>query len=218
MPNFFSNNSVISITAAILLAAAAGFGVWTIGGSDKKLSDLPAASEMAVSSSSEQLAISSTSSAGTSSESQPPEYEKQFSTQKSERGPNQFASKEYNFTFQYPENFSVSAFDDRGGHVVLVQQAEGETAVEIFITDWDEPASAVTPDRIKQDLPDLTIRNPKKMRMAGEGSALTFVGKSKKFGTTREVWFARRGHLYQIITPAGGQDFLASLLETWNFR
>lgn len=216
--NYLKNNPILPTTAALLLIAGVGFGVWQFTGNGQSLSDLPAASEMAVSGGSEQSATSSSSSASTSSKSRPPEYEKQFSTQKSERGPNQFVSKEYDFTFQYPENFSVSAFDDRGGHVVLVQAEDGETAIQMFISGWDEPTNAVTPDRIKQDLPDLTIQKPRKMGMAGEGDALTFIGDSQQFGTTREVWFARRGNLYQIITPAGGQDFLASLLETWRFR
>jgi hypothetical protein len=206
LPSFLSNNRIIAITAGLILVAV-GLGVWQFTGDNgQKLGDLATSTDM-------QAATSTSDSQNT-----PPTYEKQFSTQETQSGPNQFVSKPYNFTFQYPQRFSVSAFDDRGGHVVLVQQEGGQTAVQIFITDWDEPTNAVTPERIKQDLPDLQIRNRGKMQMAGKGDALTFVGESEQFGTTREVWFARRGHLYQIITPVGGQEFLANLLETWQFN
>lgn len=216
--NYIKNKLIITTTAVFLLIVGVSLGVWQFTENGQSLSDLPAASEMAVSGNSEQSATSSSSSASTSSKSGPPEYEKQFSTQESQGGPSRFVSKEYDFTFQYPENFSVSAFDDRGGHVVLVQAEDGKTAVQMFISSWDEPTNAVTPERIRQDLPNLSIREPKKMRMAGDRNALTFIGESEQFGTTREVWFARRGNLYQIITPAGGQNFLADLLETWRFQ
>lgn len=213
--SYLTNNPILSTAAAFLLIAGASFGVWQFTGNGQSLSNLPAASDMAVGTPNHQASEQASTSDG---QNTPPVYEKQFSTQENASGPSRFVSNPYNFTFQYPQNFSVSAFDDRGGHVVLVQKQGGDAAVQMFITSWDEPTNTVTPERIKKDLPDLTIRNPEKMSMAGEGDALTFVGESEQFGTTREVWFARRGHLYQIITPVGGQEFLASLLETWKFN
>lgn len=206
--NYFRQNSaIIALTAPAV--AVIGAAVWQFAGDkSQQLSDLATSTEMSATSSAQ----------ATSTDQDPQPYEKQFATKEGGAGPNRFVSKKFDFTFQYPRKFSVSAFDDRGGHTVLVQRDDGETAVQIFITGWDEPSNAVTPERIKKDLPDLAIREPRKMSMAGDDTALTFVGESQQFGTTREVWFARRGNLYQIITSAGGQEFLADLLETWRFR
>jgi hypothetical protein len=210
----FINTTVISVLAFICVIV--GAAVWYQGGAfesaDKQqVSD----NNMSTSTKNNTAAVAAglDNNRSVSSSAQ-----KKFTTTEKTSGPNRFVSKPYGFSFQYPQDFSVSAFDDRGGHVVLVRSADSKTVMQIFITNWDEPTDAVTPERIKQDLPNLTIRNARNMSMSGDSRALTFVGESDKFGRTREVWFARRGNLYQIIAPVQTQEFVGSLLETWKFR
>lgn len=200
--SYMSSKAITGIILlALIIAGLIGLFVWR-DTDPSSLSALGTSTDMSMGDDSAETRAVATS-------SQP------YRVTKTDSGAPMFQSNEYQFAFQYPKNYTVSAFDDRGGHMVMVKSPKGEDAIQIFITSWDEPADALTPKRIKQDLPDLTIREPKKMSMSGDNYALTFVGESESFGTTREVWFVHNDHLYQVIAPVKAQSLLSDVLETW---
>ncbi len=145
-----------------------------------------------------------------------------------------YVSEPYGFSFQVPSDFSLGEFDEAGGRLVLVQapsagsgqgtggqddpsSTSGPT-FQVFITAWDEPEQSLTPERIREDVPDLVIRRPEALSMeGGSRQALTFVGESERFGTTREVWMVNDGWLFQVITSAENQKALSKILNTWQF-
>ena len=129
-----------------------------------------------------------------------------------------YRSESYGFSFTLPPGFTVGEFDESGGRVVLAQSASGEGAFQVYITGWDDPAEALTPERIRRDLPDLEMSNLDRLSMdGGERHALTFVSEDPSFGRTREVWFIYDRHLYQVMTYVEAQDFLAEVLKGWRF-
>ncbi len=135
----------------------------------------------------------------------------------------QYASAEYNFSFLYPEGFKLTEFSERGGYMVLVRSAEGEAAFQVFITPYDEPAESLTAERIHRDLPDLVMRDVGAFSF-GETTAgrqvagLTFISEGPPFDVSREVWFVRGGHLYQVSAYLADQDALQAVLRTWRFE
>lgn len=117
------------------------------------------------------------------------------------------------FTFRVPKNFTIGEFSEAGGRVVLI--STDSASVQIFMVDYDEPAETLTFDKIKAEVPTLTVKEPEKLPMTGGKSALAFIGEDTTFGVTREVWLVHRGYLFQITAPLSEQDILAELLNTW---
>jgi len=130
-------------------------------------------------------------------------------------GEKSFRSTDFGFSFRVPEAFTIGEFDEGGGRVVLVNTGDGESAFQIFISPYDEGAQSLTVERIQEDVPNLTIREPETLQMTGGQSVLTFVGEDSIFGVTREVWMVHKGNLFQIMSPVEIQDELATTLETW---
>lgn len=130
-------------------------------------------------------------------------------------GTQRYSSGQYGFTFLAPEGFSVGEFDEAGGRMILVNAENGETAFQIFITPFDDSAGTLTIERIQEDVPGLSIREPENMSMTGGQSVLTFIGDDSAFGTTREVWIVHKNNLFQVVTMIERQDDLARILETW---
>ncbi|MEX1087410.1 MAG: hypothetical protein WEC58_02680 [Candidatus Paceibacterota bacterium] len=132
-------------------------------------------------------------------------------------GAKEYRSDPYGFAFQVPADFTVGEFDESGGRLLLVKSGGGTDAFQVFILPWDEPTDSLTPERIRQDVPDLEIHDPQQLPMSGEKSALTFIGESERFGTTREVWMVNDGWLFQVISAASDQEALQQILNTWRF-
>lgn len=132
-------------------------------------------------------------------------------------GKSVYRNAEYGFSFTYPNELSISSVADFGGDVILVRNQESNEEFQIYVSAFDEPGP-ITPERILQDLPELTIESPQQV-MIGGGSvqALIFNGVSEDFGRTREVWFVGGGHLFQVITHEGMDTFVGPILDTWQF-
>jgi hypothetical protein len=126
-----------------------------------------------------------------------------------------YRSTHFGFTFRVPEGFTIGEFDEGGGRVVLVNTGDGESAFQIFISPYDEGAQSLTVERIQEDVPNLTIREPETLQMTGGQSVLTFVGEDDVFGVKREVWMVHKGNLFQIMATVEKQEELARILETW---
>lgn len=130
-----------------------------------------------------------------------------------------------NFSFEYPEDFNISAFPDgENGETVLVQKPNSNEGFQVFISPFDEPsdptqggAGPITVERVKQDVPDMVIESPETVKFGGI-SALAFLSKSESVGRTREVWFLHEGYLYQITGYSGTDVLISKVLLTWKFQ
>lgn len=131
---------------------------------------------------------------------------------------NVYIDLQYNFSFQYPKDFTVTKFQEgENGNTILVQEKESKESFQIFISPFDEPGP-LTKERVLQDLPDLIIKNPEQRVLKNGAAALIFFSEEPSLGEIREIWFVYNGYLYQISTYATLDSLVAEILETWKFH
>lgn len=145
-----------------------------------------------------------------------------------------YASPDFGFSFNYPKDFTVSELDDETGHTVLLQKQNAREGFQIYISVFDEPfdpaqgkPGPITPERIKQDLPDMIINAPQEV-LIGEKKdipALIFLSKHESLGDVREVWFVwpfdpaiAGNYLFQLTAYADMDNFVGPILETLRFQ
>lgn len=127
-----------------------------------------------------------------------------------------YTNSAYGFSFAQPEGFTAiaSPYGDFGEAVVIEKD---ETAgFQIFIIPFDEPGP-ITPERIRIDLPDLVMNNIRQATLV-DAPALVFDSVNEEVGETHEVWFARNGYLYQIMTYKSFENEMNAILQTWRFE
>jgi hypothetical protein len=149
---------------------------------------------------------------------------------------NVYSDLQYNFSFQYPKDFTATKFQEgESGNTILVQYREQSNiandssqvstsinkypenvSFQIFISPFDEPGP-LTKERILQDLPDL-IKNPEQRVLKNGAVALIFFSQEPSIGEIREIWFVYNGYLYQISTYKELDSLVADILETWRFQ
>lgn len=130
---------------------------------------------------------------------------------------NLYADSQYNFSFQYPKSFTATKFSDQEDtSTILVQGEGGKTGFQIFISWFDEPGP-ITKERILQDLPDLTIKNPEQRVLKNGIPALIFFSEEASLGKTREIWFVKDGYLYQVTATKEIDSLVAQIVGTWRF-
>ena len=123
------------------------------------------------------------------------------------------------FAFSYPDEFTAGSFgDDETGETVLLQKTGEKAGFQIYITQFDEPGSVLTPDRIKSEVPGLPMIDARTVDFNGQVLGLSFVSESESFGRSREIWIAKGGFLYQMSTYESEQSLLAEVLSSWSFK
>lgn len=140
------------------------------------------------------------------------------------------------FSFAYPTGASVhTAPGDGGGEVITVEQAGSASGagIQIVVASFDEDI-ALTPERIKADIPDMVMSDTQMIQVDGT-QAVAFTSTDASFGRSAEVWLVRGGKLYQISlptttstaqaglptaqagTPDNSRALLYNLLTTWRW-
>ena len=129
-----------------------------------------------------------------------------------------YQNPDYGFSFEYPEGFNITEFEESDGYMILAQGVGEKNSFQIYITVYDEPGPLTT-ERIKKDLPKLVMENSQEIMLGGGGAtpvvtapagssgvdgggggvtAVVFFSKDESgastgLGTsnkTREAWFA----------------------------
>ncbi len=135
---------------------------------------------------------------------------------------NIYIHKKYGFTFNYPSDMKTSNFREGDGESINFQGDNGDW-FQIYITSWDEEGD-ITVERIRQDLPDISIKEPQKVILGprqkeGVGPhALIFFSKDSGLGETREVWFVQNRNFYQITTYKRLDSMIGEVLSTLVFN
>jgi len=120
-----------------------------------------------------------------------------------------YIHKDPGFSFAAPDgDMPVSNNIGDGWEVVTAKN------FQISIYPHDEPA--ITPERIKLDVPDIVIENIQYATLDG-AEALVFNSNEATIGETYEVWFVHGEYLYQAMTYAGKAEELNEVLNTWKF-
>lgn len=125
------------------------------------------------------------------------------------------------FSFRFPSSLSFNnlAEDLPSGGVAETAVFTGkgtEESFQIYIAPYD--GGAVTASAIARDNPTLEVKEPIDIAVAGE-RGVVFLATEKGSGfTTREIWFASGGKIYQISTYPSFDATVASILETWQWQ
>ena len=128
------------------------------------------------------------------------------------------------FLLEYPKELEVRQFLESNDAETIVFQRSGDEerpleerlGFQIFITPFNAEGSAITRERVLQDLPDLTMEEVQEAILGDGTHALIFWTDDLVIGRTREVWFTDTGGwLYQITTYAHLDSWLAKILSTW---
>ncbi len=134
-----------------------------------------------------------------------------------------YTDPDYGFSFERPDGFTVTRFQDEKGDVVLAQGRSSDQSFQIFITPFDEEGPITSP-RIKQDLPKMLIQNPIEAEIGGV-PALVFFSNKESLAKTREAWFVyperpqpNGNYLFQVLAPAEFDAELSKIMATWNFN
>lgn len=131
---------------------------------------------------------------------------------------NVYTDSQYNFSFQYPKDFTATKFKEgEDGDTILIQQKGGEGGFQIFIAPFDEEGP-LTKERILQDLPDIVIKNAENRVLKNGIPALIFFSEEASLGETREIWFINNGYLYQVTATKEIDSLVAQIIATWKFK
>lgn len=118
------------------------------------------------------------------------------------------------FSFAYPEGFTPKLQSDgEDGQVVVVE--DGAQGVQIAIVPFDEDI-ALTPERIKTDIPDLVMERVETVAVAGV-QAVAFQSTNASTAASSEVWFVHAGNLYLVSAPQGSEHLISGILTSWKF-
>ena len=109
----------------------------------------------------------------------------------------------YGFSLRMPATFTATegtGIDPAASTTILLQNSAAD-GVQINISPWDEPASALTSARITKDT-GLTVKDPQPIALNG-ATGLTFESNNPAFnGASSEAWFIAGGNIYQMSTYA----------------
>jgi len=127
-----------------------------------------------------------------------------------------YEDEELGFFVDYPEGFMVNNTEEENVKVLVFSKANSEESFQIFIMPYDEPGP-ITPERILIDQPEMVIKDPQTVQIAGE-EALVFFSTDPDIGDVREVWFVHQDRLYQASTYAKYDELLAKVMKTFKFK
>ena len=134
-----------------------------------------------------------------------------------------YTDPDLNFFVDYPEGFTVNNTGEENVKVLVFSKANSEESFQIFIMPYDEPGP-ITPERILIDQPEIVMKDPQTVPIAGE-EALVFFSADPDIGDVREVWFVHpsttlgaSGRLYQASTYAKYDELLAKVMRTFRFK
>jgi hypothetical protein len=130
-----------------------------------------------------------------------------------------YTHAELGFSFRYPRGYAVNEVpQEEGNALVVVEDPTRERmGFQVFSMPYDED-EPLTSERIRQDVPDITMEDAQPFRVAGE-PGISFVQlQTPDVGTTYEVWFVHDGTLYEVATYAAHAADLHAILTTWTFH
>lgn len=137
--------------------------------------------------------------------------------------PKRYDDPDLNFFVDYSEGFVVNATAEESVKVLVFSKNNSDESFQIFIMPYDEPGP-ITPERILIDQPEMVIKNPQTIEIAGE-ETLVFFSTDPDLGDVREVWFVHpsttlgaSGHLYQASTYAKYDELLSKVMATFRFK
>src|SRR3990167_679978 len=84
-----------------------------------------------------------------------------------------YEDEELNFFLDYPEGFIVNTTVEESVKVLVFSKRDSQESFQIFIMPYDEPGPII-PERILIDQPDIVMKDPQTVEIAGEEALVFF--------------------------------------------
>lgn len=129
-----------------------------------------------------------------------------------------YSDSTYNFSFKYPEGFTVTTIPlAENGETVLVESSDKKVGIQILVLSYGSDVD-ITEAMVRSDIRDMKISDSQTVEIGAKRKGLAFMSDNPAFGgQSREVWFVWSGNLYQISTYAEHDEFLKKMFSTWQF-
>ena len=125
-----------------------------------------------------------------------------------------YTDSTYGFSLTYPSLYKIGKVPNETGDVFILQDERG-VGMQLMVSEFDEPVEQLTAARVKQDLPDMPVTNPREVTLPSGFKALAFESSGGGFANSIEVWFVARGHLYQASANKAQIEFLQQVMGTF---
>ena len=134
--------------------------------------------------------------------------------------PLRYVNQDLGFSFEYPADMQILELDEVAGKIILGEGPQG--AFQIFVMPFDE-GGPLTAERIKKDLPNLTMENPSPSKI-NEIEAVSFIGSGGDINAA-ELWFVspkdpypHGNYLYQVTSALKDAELLEEIMQTWESK
>lgn len=125
-----------------------------------------------------------------------------------------YKDQTYGFSLTYPSIYKIGRVPNESGSTFILQDEKG-VGMQLSVSDFDEEVSELTPERVKQDLPDMPVTNPRQVTLPSGIKALAFESSGGGFANSIEVWFVSQGYLYQASANQAQIEFLQQVMGTF---
>jgi hypothetical protein len=136
-----------------------------------------------------------------------------------------YSNAQYGFSLKIPEGFKPRE-SKAGDTTTIVLENDKSEGVQLVITPYDEKdlqivhgVKTLTKDMILKDIPDMQVTDEQPLEIGRNYAGLAFKSNNAAFdGSSREVWFVFKGHLFQISTYLKFDGLLRDMFTSWNFN
>lgn len=126
----------------------------------------------------------------------------------------EYRSKSYHFSVLFPQELKVLEYGGKGDSLTVTFGEGVAQGFQIFATPYN--LARVTAERFAKDNPSGVFVEPVEAIVAGVPATL-FFGLTVGLGETREVWFIRKGILYEVNARRQDDEWLGRIMQTWMF-
>jgi hypothetical protein len=130
-------------------------------------------------------------------------------------GSREYRSEKYQFSLLYPDHLTVTETDEGGGAATITfENADAGQGFQMYILPYAE--EQVSTERFSMDVPS-GVRERESAVSVGDVQGSAFYSRSDAVGETFEVWFIRRGLLYETMTLAPLDSWLLGIMGSLIF-
>lgn len=127
----------------------------------------------------------------------------------------EYRNSRYRISLFYPEDLSVSEVDEgKAAMTITFQNAKDVKGFQMFVLPYS--GVQVSEERFKQDVPSGVRTDLADIEVDGATGA-AFYSNDVALGETYEVWFIRRGYLYEVTTLKPLDTWLSDIMQSWKF-
>ena len=132
-------------------------------------------------------------------------------------GMNRYIHPTFGFSLDVPEAMRVERFEEKGNAETVtfeIPDTDPPRDFQIYIVSYH--GEQITSSQIAKDTHGTATAQPSEVVLGGGVRGIIFESESPVLGRLREVWFLMDGHLFEVTTYAGNDEWLADILDTLN--